>query len=130
MKRFATNILIRNNRLALMESNGLTVNYDILSDTDYIVELKKKIVEEAKEVLEASTQEELKSELVDVLEVVEHLIEIHGFDKAEMNQLKLEKQRKIGKFNHKIKTNWVEMPDNHEEAPYYESKPHKYPRIK
>ncbi len=130
MKRYAINTLIRNNRLKLMEDNGLTVNYNMLSDSDYIAKLKKKIVEKAQEVLEASTDEELQSELFDVLEVIEHLIEIHGFDIKKMSCLKLEKQQKIGKFNQKIKTNWVEMPDNHEEIPYYESKPHKYPRIK
>ncbi len=130
MKRFKTNILIRNNRLKLMRENGLTVNYDILSDNDYIIELKKKIIEEAQEVFEAENLNDIKSELIDVMEVIDHLIEIYGFDRAEMNRLKQEKQHKIGKFNHKIKTNWVEMPDNHEEITYYESKPHKYPRIK
>ncbi len=130
MKRFATNILIRNNRLKLMENSGLTVNYNILSNTEYIDELKKKIVEEAHEVLEAQSETEIKAELVDVMEVIDHLIDIYGFDRDEMNQLKLEKQQKIGTFNHKIKTNWVEMPDNHDDVSYYEAKPHKYPRIK
>lgn len=42
MKRFATNILIRNNRLSMMQNNGLKVDYEILNDEDYLLELKKK----------------------------------------------------------------------------------------
>ncbi len=130
MRRFKTDILIRNNRLALMQQDGLHVDYEILSDTDYILELKRKMVEEANEVLSAHTADELKSELVDVLEVVDHLMEINRFDRAELNQLKVQKQQKIGKFDNKIKTHFVEMPDNHKDIAYYTSKPEKYPEIK
>ncbi len=130
MKRFKTDILIRNNRLALMQQDGLHVDYEILSDVDYILELKRKIVEEANEVLSAQTPDELKSELVDVLEVVDHLMEINRFDPAELTRLKAQKQQKIGKFDQKIKTHFVEMPDNHNDVDYYLSKPEKYPEIK
>jgi len=58
VKKFATNILIRNNRWAIMEKNGLTENYEILSDSDYLIELKKKLLEEAQEVFEAETSQD------------------------------------------------------------------------
>ena len=50
-----------------MEKNGLTVNYEILSDSDYLIALKKKLLEEAQEVFEAETSQDLKVELVDVM---------------------------------------------------------------
>ncbi|MDR2901524.1 MAG: nucleoside triphosphate pyrophosphohydrolase [Lactobacillales bacterium] len=130
MRRFKTNILIRNNRLKIMQDNGLTVKYEILSDADYIHELKKKLIEEAIEVLDAKDTNELKSELIDVMEIIEHLTHALGFDTSELSEIKSEKQRKIGKFDHKIKTHHIEMPPSHEELPYYLSKPHKYPEIK
>ena len=130
MRRFATNILVRNNRLLMMENNGLRVNYDILSDKDYIIELKRKLLEETQEVIDAKSTQELKEVIIDVMEVLEHLIDFYGFDKGELNQLKDQKQEKYGKFDKKIKINYVEMDDNHEEIAYYISKPHKYPEMK
>lgn len=130
MRRFATNILVRNNRLLMMENNGLRVNYDILSDKDYIIELKHKLLEETQEVIDAKSTQELKEEIIDVMEVLEHIIDFYGFDKGELNQLKEQKQEKYGKFDKKIKINYVEMDDNHEEIAYYLSKPNKYPEMK
>lgn|GEM_PF-1613032 len=68
--------------------------------------------------------------LIDVMEVLEHLIDFYAFDEKELRKIKEDKQAKIGKFDKKIKTHSVEMPDNHEEVPYYLSKPNKYPEIK
>lgn len=130
MKRFATNILIRNNRLSMMQNNGLKVDYEILNDEDYLLELKKKLIEEAQEVFDSKNVSELKSELIDVMEVVDHLIDLYSFSRSELNALKKEKQLKVGKFDKRIKTHYIEMPDDHEELPYYQSKPQKYPQIK
>lgn len=130
MRKFATNILVRNNRLAIMKKNGLTVNYEILSNNDYLIELKNKLLEESKELIEAKTPKELKEEIIDVMEVLEHLIDFYSFDTNELTKIKNDKQIKYGKFDKKIKTHYVEMPDNHEELTYYLSKPNKYPEIK
>jgi len=130
MRKFATNILVRNNRLAIMKKNGLSVNYEILSNNDYLIELKNKLLEESKELIEAKTPKELKEEIIDVMEVLEHLIDFYSFDTNELTKIKNDKQIKYGKFDKKIKTHYVEMPDNHEELTYYLSKPNKYPEIK
>ena len=113
-----------------MQNSGLTVDYEILNDGDYLLELKKKLVEEAQEVFDSKNVSELKSELIDVMEVLDHLIELHSFSRTELNTLKEEKQLKVGKFDKRIKTHYVEMPDNHKELSYYLSKPQKYPQIK
>lgn len=130
MRRFATNILVRNNRLPMMENNGLSVNYEILSNKDYIIELKNKLLEETQEFMEAENTQKLKEEIIDIIEVIEHLIDVYSFDKNELQNIKENKQIKYGKFDKKIKTHYVEMPDNHEEIAYYLSKPHKYPEMK
>ena len=57
-------------------------------------------------------------------------IDAYSLDKNELQIIKENKQIKYGKFDKKIKTHYVEMPDNHEEITYYLPTPHKYPEIK
>lgn len=52
------------------------------------------------------------------------------FDEKELRKIKEDKQAKIGKFDKKIKTHLVELPDNHKEVSYYLSNPNKYSKIK
>ena len=129
-RRFKTDILVRNNRVEQMENLGLTVNYKVLSDEEYIKELKNKIMEEAQEVATAESTDELSSEIGDVLEVIDHIIEIYGLDVDKIQQMKAEKQERIGKFDKKLKTFWVEMDEDNSSIGYYLSKPNKYPEIK
>ncbi len=71
MRRFKTNILIRDKRLKQMQQNGINVNYEILAQEKYLDELKLKLVEEATECLNTplTEKDELSKELADVLEV-------------------------------------------------------------
>jgi predicted house-cleaning noncanonical NTP pyrophosphatase (MazG superfamily) len=130
MKKFATNMLIRNNRLPLMQEKGIIINYEILSDENYIKELKQKLIEEAIEASETNTPEELKYELADVLEVIEHLIAVHVLDREEIRKTQEEKQKELGGFEKKIKTHYVEIAEESEEIAYYLARPNKYPEIK
>jgi len=130
MRKFKTDILIRDNRLEQMQNMGIKVNHEILSDENYIVELKRKLIEESTEAMQENDIEELKHEIADVLEVVDHLIEACGFDREELSKIKKEKQEKIGGFKRRIKTSSVEMEeDNEGSLNYYTTRPHKYPEI-
>lgn len=128
-RRFKTDILVRNNRIEQMEKLGLNINYKVLSDEEYLKELKNKIVEEAGEVSVANSPEELSSEIGDVLEVIEHIVDIYGLDMDKIQTMKKEKQERIGKFDKKFKTFWVEMDEDNPSVSYYLSKPEKYPEI-
>lgn len=128
-RRFKTNILVRNNRIKIMEDQGLFVKYSVLSDEEYLTELKKKIIEESNEVAEADDEEELKLEIADVLEVIENILEVKNIAFDEIRDLKTKKQNKIGKFDNRYKTYYVEMDDDNDELEYYLSKPNKYPEI-
>ena len=79
-RRFRTNILVRNNRIRQMEELGIVVNHKILSDEEYQEELKNKLIEEVNEVIEAKNIDELSTEICDVLEVVEHIIDAYKLD--------------------------------------------------
>lgn len=120
----------------MMEEHGVIVNYSILSDEEYIKGLKKKIIEEANEVATAPNLEELMGEIGDLLEVIEHIVDVHKLDKEKIQEYKKIKQEKVGKFDKKFKTHWVEIDDTNNPTDYYKSaayylaNPNKYPEIK
>ena len=128
-RKFKTDILVRNNRIQQMQDQGIVVNYQILDDKQYICELKRKIVEEANEVAVADTIEELSSEIGDVLEVIDHLIDVYKLDIDNIQKLKTDKQNRIGKFDKRYKTNFVEIDEDNEAINYYLKKKDKYPEI-
>ena len=128
-RKFKTDILVRNNRIQQMQDQGIVVNYQILDDERYICELKRKIVEEANEVAVADTIEELSSEIGDVLEVIDHLIDVCKLDIDNIQKLKADKQKRIGKFDKRYKTNFVEIDEDNEAINYYLKKKDKYPEI-
>ena len=128
-RKFKTDILVRNNRIQQMQDQGIVVNYQILDDERYICELKRKIVEEANEVAVADTIEELSSEIGDVLEVIDHLIDVCKLDIDNIQKLKTDKQKRIGKFDKRYKTNFVEIDEDNEAINYYLKKKDKYPEI-
>ncbi|MDD2840658.1 MAG: nucleoside triphosphate pyrophosphohydrolase [Rickettsiales bacterium] len=136
IRKFKTDILVRNNRIKMMEEHGVIVNYSILSDEEYIKGLKKKIIEEANEVATAPNLEELMGEIGDLLEVIEHIVDVHKLDKEKIQEYKKIKQEKVGKFDKKFKTHWVEIDDTNNPTDYYKSaayylaNPNKYPEIK
>ena len=129
MRRFRVGALVRNNRLPMMQAEGVHVDYDVLNNQEYALALKDKLLEEAQELSEAADIDSLKKELVDVLEVIEHLVAVHGFDKAELEAMKAQKQAKIGAFDQKIRINFVEMLDNHPDVDYYLENARKYSEI-
>lgn len=129
MKRFKTNILVRDNRLKDMQNAGLTVNYKILDDSEYQQELKQKLVEESTEALLTTNRHDLVEELSDVMEVFEHLLESSNISMDEIRKIKENKKQKVGGFQQKIKTFSVEMNEDNTEVEYYKNRPNKYPEI-
>lgn len=76
--KFRFEKLVRDKAPAIMKSEGITSEMYIMEHEEYISKLKGKILEEAKEVAEA-TCEELPEELADVLEVMHCLARAHNF---------------------------------------------------
>ena len=64
--KFKTNILVRDKRIAEMESVGILVDYKKLNRDEYIKALRKKIVEEAQEVADEENRDKLVYELADL----------------------------------------------------------------
>ncbi len=86
---------------------GLGGDYQtrVLGKTEFEKELKKKLVEEAKEVVRAS-KEELLNELADVLELTKSIASYYKIPFSRVEKFQKEKRKKRGGFKKKLFLIW------------------------
>jgi predicted house-cleaning noncanonical NTP pyrophosphatase (MazG superfamily) len=98
MKRYNFNKLIRSNLPERMKKEGVYLSGRSLTDEEFAKELKNKLVEEAGEVQDTQSREDLIKELADVMEVIETLTSLHGITKEEIEKERLLKCQINGHF--------------------------------
>jgi predicted house-cleaning noncanonical NTP pyrophosphatase (MazG superfamily) len=114
----------------IADEKGATLHYRVMDANEYLIEIKKKLIEEAMEVNEAQTEEEVKEELADVLEVFLTCIKTLGFSQNEIDQVRLERKNDRGGFDKKIYSTFVEVTEEYENRlNYYLKNSQKYPEI-
>ena len=96
------NKLVRDKIPEIIEEQGKKVNYHILNQEEFIEALKDKLIEEAKELKEAKTTEEIVEELVDVLEVYHIFMETSDISSETIYEAGFNKLEKKGGFYKKI----------------------------
>ena len=98
------NKLVRDKIPQIIKANeGGAPKTKILSDQEFIIELLKKLREEAKELTRArGDKSELVKEIGDVYEIIDSIIEYYNIDKGEIMRLKRERKRKRGGFRKRI----------------------------
>jgi len=127
MKRYTFDKLIRSKLPARMRKEGVILNTEILSDENYIKQLKNKIVEEANEVVEASNIEDIKTELADVLEVIHALASANDIEMSEVENTRLKKRQVNGYFHPSCYVHYIEVEqDNSKVIEYLENKNRPY----
>ncbi|NRB10330.1 MAG: nucleoside triphosphate pyrophosphohydrolase [Rickettsiaceae bacterium] len=127
MKKYQFNKLIRSKLPAKMVTEGILVNSKILSDSEYIAELKRKLLEEADEVVNATTDKALAEELADVLEVIDAIIRTSKITREDIEQVKLDKRNINGDFSQENYINYIEVAeDNRPVIAYLENKNRHY----
>lgn len=92
------NKLVRDKIPDLMASSGVTVTFKSLHGEKLRKALKDKLIEETQEVVAAESYDKLLEELADVSEVVEHLLRVHGFSKADLEKAMADKRICNGSF--------------------------------
>ena len=107
MKKIVHNKLVRDQIPEIIESDHKQCKTHVLNDEEYIIELKKKLREEAKEVQEAENKTETVKEIADVLEVLDALKNACGISDEEVQATKEKKAMKNGKFERKIFLEYV-----------------------
>lgn len=96
------NKLVRDRIPEIIEKTGKKFTTTILSDQEYIKELKKKSFEELEEYLSTTNKEDALEELADVLEIIHALAECHGSSIKEVEAIRERKAEKRGGFQEKI----------------------------
>ncbi len=101
IKQQSWNKLVRDNIPKIIEENGGVVEARILEDEEFDSELRRKIVEEANEVME-SDSDHLIEELGDILTVINALVENNGISKEALLAQQNKKDVERGAFSKRI----------------------------
>jgi len=94
--------LIRDNIPGIIAKEGKTAEIISLDSETYLRALKEKLVEEAREVVQATTKEEILSELADIQEVMDALKEEYFIEQHEVNMTQAVKAIRNGKFTKRL----------------------------
>jgi predicted house-cleaning noncanonical NTP pyrophosphatase (MazG superfamily) len=104
-KKYYHQKLIRDNIPEIIKKTGDDFESRILDGTEFEKELKKKLVEESKELLKAP-REKLLNELADVLELIKSIASYYKIPFSGVEKFQEEKIKKNGGFKKKIFLVW------------------------
>lgn len=96
------NKLVRDRIPEVIERTGKSFQTTILSQEEYIKELKKKSYEELEEYMEADNNEEALEELADLLEILHAFAAVHGSSIDKVEEIRKKKAEKRGGFQERI----------------------------
>jgi predicted house-cleaning noncanonical NTP pyrophosphatase (MazG superfamily) len=124
--------LVRDNIPAIIVKDGAKVQKKVLSQKSYELELKKKLLEESSELLEAKDRTEMLSELADLEEILDNLRAALHIGKAELKSVQAKKRLKNGSFRRRFYVDHI-VADNHTDPAwlrYHLKNKKKFPLIK
>ena len=96
------NKLVRDNIPNKIEANGEVAVTRVLTDAEYQYELSKKLLEEANEVINATTSKAILEELADVLEVVRAIAKLEDKNLNDVIDIAESKKQTRGGFEKRI----------------------------
>jgi len=110
MDKFYHNKLIRDKIPEIIKANNGKYELKEMEESEFKRELRKKLIEEAKEVIEAEGKEATTKELADVLELIKSIAESENvtFNLVEEEQEK--RREKRGGFKKKLFLIWSDAP--------------------
>jgi len=108
MKKYFHRKLIRDKIPEIIEANNGHYETRILDEKEFEIELKKKLIEEAKELHNAS-DDEILGELADILELVKSIATQKGMGFRAVEDKQISKKEKRGGFDKKIFLEWSDQ---------------------
>ena len=102
MKMIKYDKLVRDGIVDRIKSTWWIEKHHIASDEEFEIKLKNKILEEAKELVEAKDLEIVKKELGDILTVAEEIMKFYNISEEEIKIIKQKKDKEVGKFDKRI----------------------------
>lgn len=127
--RFKIDKLIRDKIPDFLNSRDIQFSKRVMEQDEFIQRLKNKLMEESKEVVDASSQDELVEEIADVLEVLHTLLKVNNLTLKNAEQKRIEKHKKSGGFENRFYNAYVEIDSNNSNIHYYFNRPNDYPEI-
>ncbi len=129
MLKFSFNKIVRDKAVAELESEGIKVSYEKMPKESLVSHLKNKLLEEAKEVFDSQSNDELAAEVADVYDVLEAICKESGIDLSEVQENRTKKHSKRGGFSAGIFIHHVEVSSDSESIECFKNSPEKYPII-
>ena len=96
------NKLIRDNIPKIIQKGDNSCIVEVLDEPRFMVELKKKLLEESKELSKASNRDEVINELADIQEVMDAIKLIYEISSDDVTRRQLEKAETNGKFEKRL----------------------------
>lgn len=105
MKKVFHQKLIRDKIPQVIEASGGKYEVRVMEKEEFEKELKKKLVEEAKELMETA-REDLPNEMADVLELLKSIAEFYGIVFKLIEEEQVSKRKKRGGFKKRLFLIW------------------------
>ncbi len=123
--------LVRDKIPELIKKDGAKlIKTKILNQKDYLSELKRKLIEEAEELLAADKREEILGELGDMQEILDSILAVLHYKSKDLKKTQSKKNKANGAFKKKIYIDRIEVDNNFSWLEYHLKNKHKYPLIK
>lgn len=106
------NRLVRDRIPEIITESGGRAEIRVLSQQEYVLALKAKLVEEAEAASHSETPLELALEIGDVLEVVDALARAEGFSRSEIEAYRHERAASRGTFKGRLMLVRTRTPDS------------------
>lgn len=128
MPRFKFDKLVRDKIVGSIIGSGATAKYITLSDSELKKELVNKIIEEAKEISNAD-KADIASEIADVQQAIDDLIELYDLKTEDINKAKKAKLDKAGAFKKGHYIYYVDAGEDNKWVKYYRENADRYPEM-
>lgn len=125
MPTFKFSKLVRDKIVDQQIASGAKPTYHRLGLEDHKHELINKLIEEAREIDQASL-EEVVAEIADIQQVIDDLRELHGLTVEDVAAAQNLKNRKSGAFKEGMYVEFVEVDENNQWADYYRRNSDRY----
>lgn len=96
--------LVRDNIPKIIEGTSQNCSYKILSEDEFLEELKRKLVEEAVEFCNEPSMEEI----ADIIEVLDAIVVANDYSYDDIHKIKRDKAKERGSFFEKYFLEYVE----------------------
>lgn len=112
-----------------LEKKGIAAIVRKIEGEELLMAFRQKILEEAIEVTEAQSKDDIIAELGDLVDVLECFMEKCAISKEQVDCVRAEKQRVLGTFRNGLYFDAFLVPNNSPYLQEYIDRPHKFRRI-